>query len=39
MKLRMGSYYRFDGTPLAATRFGFSTYSPEELQQAVALLA
>ena len=38
LKLRPGSYFRFDGAPLAATRMGFTAHSPEELQQAVALL-
>jgi GntR family transcriptional regulator/MocR family aminotransferase len=38
LKLRPGSYFSFAGTPLAATRFGFTAFAPEELQQAVALL-
>lgn len=38
LKLRPGSYFRFDGAPMAATRFGFTAFAPEELQQAVALL-
>ena len=38
IKLRPGSYFNFDGAPLAATRFGFTAHSPEELQVGVALL-
>jgi len=38
LKLRPGKYFSFHGSPLAATRFGFTAYSPEELQKGVALL-
>jgi GntR family transcriptional regulator/MocR family aminotransferase len=38
LKLRIGSHFEFHGTPLAATRFGFTAFQPEELQQAVALM-
>jgi len=36
LKLRPGSYYEFQGRELAATRLGFTAFTPEELQQAVA---
>jgi DNA-binding transcriptional MocR family regulator len=38
-KLRPGRWFMLDGTPIAATRFGFTACRPEELQQAVALCA
>jgi GntR family transcriptional regulator/MocR family aminotransferase len=38
IKLRPGSYFSFDGKPRAATRFGFTAHSPEELQVGIALL-
>jgi GntR family transcriptional regulator/MocR family aminotransferase len=37
-KFRQGSYFDLNGAPLAATRFGFSAYQPEELQRTVALM-
>jgi GntR family transcriptional regulator/MocR family aminotransferase len=36
LKLRPGSAYRLGGEPLAATRLGFSAWTPQELQQAIA---
>jgi GntR family transcriptional regulator / MocR family aminotransferase len=38
LRFRAGNYFEFNNTPLAATRFGFMAYRPEELQQAVALI-
>ena len=37
-KLRPGKGFTLDGQALAATRFGFTAYRPEELQEAVALM-
>ena len=39
IKLRRGSYYDFGGQERAATRLGFTAYTPEELQRAVAVMA
>ena len=39
LKLRLGRYYRLDGGDAAATRMGFTAFTPEELQRAVALMA
>lgn len=39
LKLRPGSYYDLQGREQAATRLGFTAFTPEELQQAVALMA
>jgi GntR family transcriptional regulator/MocR family aminotransferase len=38
LKLRPGRHYRLDGAPAAATRLGFTAFTPEELQRAVAML-
>ncbi|WP_316414158.1 aminotransferase-like domain-containing protein [Mesoterricola silvestris] len=38
LKLRQGRYYSFAGADLAATRLGFSAFTPEELQRAVAMM-
>lgn len=39
LKLRPGAYFDAEGRPAAATRMGFTAFTPEELQQAVALMA
>lgn len=39
LKLRPGAYFDAEGRPAAATRLGFTAFRPEELQQAVALMA
>jgi GntR family transcriptional regulator / MocR family aminotransferase len=39
LRLRPGRAYRLDGSEAAATRLGFSSFTPEELQQAVARMA
>lgn len=39
LKLRSGPYFDLQGKPLAATRLGFTAFTPEELQQAVADMA
>jgi GntR family transcriptional regulator/MocR family aminotransferase len=39
LKLRSGSYFDLVGQRLAATRLGFTAFTPEELQEAVALMA
>jgi GntR family transcriptional regulator/MocR family aminotransferase len=39
LKLRSGRHYSLDGHDLAATRLGFTAYTPEELQGAVALMS
>lgn len=36
LKLRPGSYFDLLGQPLAASRLGYTGFTPEELQQAVA---
>ena len=38
LKLRPGKWFTMDGRPLAATRFGFTAYTPQEIQEAVALM-
>lgn len=38
LKLRPGRYYHLDGTNTAATRVGFTGFTPEELQKAVAMM-
>ncbi len=38
LKLRMGKHYDLDKRERAATRLGFTGYTPEELQRAVALM-
>jgi len=38
LKLRPGDYYDLDGTEHAATRLGYTAFTPEELQLAVALM-
>jgi GntR family transcriptional regulator/MocR family aminotransferase len=38
LKLRPGRYYRLDGTDTSATRLGFTAFTPEELQNAVAMM-
>jgi GntR family transcriptional regulator/MocR family aminotransferase len=38
LKLRSGNYYRLDGQEVAASRLGFTAFTPEELTQAVALM-
>ena len=38
LKLRTGKHYDLAGRELAATRLGFTSFSPEELQMAVALM-
>jgi GntR family transcriptional regulator/MocR family aminotransferase len=39
LKLRPGGYYDLRGQDLAATRLGFTAFTPEELQEAVASMA
>jgi GntR family transcriptional regulator/MocR family aminotransferase len=39
VKLRAGRHYDLDGRDLAATRLGYTAYTPEELQGAVALMS
>jgi len=39
LKLRLGRHYDLDGRDLAATRLGFTGFTPEELQRAVALMS
>jgi GntR family transcriptional regulator/MocR family aminotransferase len=39
LKLRLGKHYDLEGRPLAATRMGFTGFTPEELQGAVALMS
>src|SRR5208283_1298178 len=39
LKLRPGRHYHLEGRDLAATRLGFTGFTPEELQRAVALMA
>jgi GntR family transcriptional regulator / MocR family aminotransferase len=39
LKLRPGSYFTLENRELAATRLGFTAFTPEELQKAVALMA
>ena len=39
IKFRPGSYFDLDGRPSAATRLGFTAYTPLELQNAVSLLS
>jgi hypothetical protein len=39
LKLRTGRHYDLEGRDQAATRVGFSGFTPEELQRAVALMA
>jgi GntR family transcriptional regulator/MocR family aminotransferase len=39
IKLRPGAYFDLDGQPRAATRLGFTAFTPEELQRAVSLLS
>jgi GntR family transcriptional regulator/MocR family aminotransferase len=39
LKLRLGRHYELEGRDLAATRMGFTGFTPEELQRAVALMA
>ena len=38
LKLRAGKHYDLGATESAATRFGFTAFTPEELQSAVALM-
>lgn len=38
LRLRPGRYYRLDGAETAATRMGFTGFTPEELQRAVAMM-
>ena len=38
IKFRPGAYFDLDHQPMAATRLGFTAYTPPELQTAVALL-
>jgi len=38
IKVRPGAYFELDKQPLAATRLGFTAYTPTELQTAVSLL-
>ena len=38
LKLRAGKHYDLGATDSAATRFGFTAFTPEELQSAVALM-
>jgi GntR family transcriptional regulator/MocR family aminotransferase len=38
LKLRTGRHYDLEGRDRAATRLGFTGFTPEELQQAVALM-
>jgi DNA-binding transcriptional MocR family regulator len=39
LKLRPGKHYDLEGKELAATRLGFTGFTPEELQHAVALMS
>ena len=39
LKLRPGSYFDLENRELAATRLGFTAFTPEELQKAVAIMA
>ncbi len=39
LKLRPGNFFEFQNRDLAATRLGFTAFTPEELQKAVALMA
>jgi GntR family transcriptional regulator/MocR family aminotransferase len=39
LKLRPGKHYALEGRDLAATRLGFTGFTPEELQRAVALMS
>jgi len=39
LKLRLGRHYDLAGRDLAATRLGFTAFTPEELQQAVAWMS
>lgn len=39
LKLRSGSYFDLEDRRLAATRLGFTAFTPEELQEAVAIMA
>jgi GntR family transcriptional regulator/MocR family aminotransferase len=39
LKLRTGRHYDLPGQERAATRFGYTAYTPEELQRAVASMA
>ena len=39
LKLRPGNYFDLQHGELAATRFGFTAFTPEELQRAVSLMA
>jgi GntR family transcriptional regulator / MocR family aminotransferase len=38
LKLRPGSYFDLGGSEIAATRMGFTAFTPEELQEAVAMM-
>lgn len=38
LKLRPGRYYQLDSRDAAATRLGFTAFTPEELQKAVAMM-
>ena len=38
LKLRPGRHYRLGGQDAAATRLGFTAFTPEELQRAVAMM-
>lgn len=38
LKLRQGRYFDFAGKDLAASRLGFTAFTPEELQRAVAMM-
>ncbi len=39
LKLRPGSYFELGNREIPATRLGFTAFTPEELQEAVALMA
>jgi len=39
LKLRPGTYFELEGRRTAATRLGFTAFTPEELQEAVAIMA
>jgi GntR family transcriptional regulator/MocR family aminotransferase len=39
LKLRPGSYFDLGGKAITATRLGFTAFTPEELQEAVAIMA
>lgn len=39
LKMRPGSFFSFDASPLAATRLGFTAHPPEELEQGLAVMA